>query len=334
MKKNIVVLRLESETEERAYGIKQDLSYVAVYEKILQKNNIPYEIIRYGAEDFWKKALSATHFIARFKGFEPDLSIGHAILPLLEDAGVRCMPDYNSFQFCGDKLRLAAFYSAKNIPSPQTIPVFSSADVDRWKKEVGIYPVVGKLRKGASSANVVLIQDADQLDRISTRLFEHNMVDGQMDPSSRDQLVSAFKRRPVVTDQCLLLQEFAEGNDGDHRIITIGRRAFYYRRSNRPNDFRASGSGILSHEIDRTDPELTQLALALSQRFRFPMMVYDFLSKPRPMLTEMNYATVGKYVSDCPGYFTPDGDFEPHDNRPPQWYQLADFLERPDLQIP
>src|SRR6185503_17089802 len=41
----------------------------------------------------------------------------------------------------------------------------------------------------------------------------------------------------------ILLQEFLSNNKFDTRVTVIGNRAFAYRRFNRPNDFRASGSG-------------------------------------------------------------------------------------------
>ena len=330
----IVILKLDSEAKEWAGGRKTDLSYVEMYERILRINEIDYETVRFGQADFWEKALSATHFIARFKGYEPDLSIGHSILPPLEAAGVKCLPDYNSFRFCGDKLRIAAFYAANDIDAPRTDAVFSKRDVRRWLDENGKFPVVGKLRHGASSNNVVMIRDAAQLTRIAERLFSGRMVDGRMDPTWSRTLKDTLLRRPSVANTGLLLQEFVPGNDGDHRVTIIGSRGFYFKRSNRQDDFRASGSGIFDYDPDKADLNLIRRSFAISRKFGFSMMAYDYLTQPRPMLVEMNYAAVGAAIAGAPGYFTPDGKFEPHDNRPPQWYQLADFLERPDLQIP
>ncbi len=328
----IVVLKLDSEKKEWVAGMKTPYSYVENYERILRQSGLEFETLRFSDPDFWDKATSATHFIARFKGFEPDLAIGHSILPWIEKAGVKCMPDYNSFQFSGDKLRLAAFYAAERIPAPRTDPVFSMRDVEEWKKSVGTYPVVGKLRKGASSANVILIRDARQLDRIASRLFSGRMVDGQMDPTVAENVKSIVKRRLRMIEPCLLLQEFAPGNSGDHRVSVIGGRAFYFRRGNRPGDFRASGSGIFSYDVASANREAIDMALAMSREYVFPMMVYDFLTEPRPLLVEMNYAAVGAAIAGCPGYFSCDGTFTEHDGRMPQWYQLTDFLEIPDLK--
>ncbi|RJY08739.1 ATP-grasp domain-containing protein [Aurantiacibacter aquimixticola] len=330
----IIILKLDSEKKEWAGGTRTGLSYVEMYEKILSENAIPFQTVRFGQEDFWEQALSATHFIARFKGYEPDLSIGHSILPPLEAAGVKCLPEYDGFRFCGDKLRIAAFYAANDIDAPRTDAVFSMEDVERWKAERGFFPVVGKLRHGASSINVEMIHDAAQLDRIAERLFTARMVDGRMDPGVTQILEDALLRRPAVPNTGLLLQEFAPGNDGDHRVTTIGDRAFYFKRSNRPGDFRASGSGIFDYDPDKADKELIAKSFEISKRFGFSMMAYDYLTQPRPMLVEMNYAAVGAAIAGAPGYFTPEGKFVSHDNRPPQWYQLVDFLELPDLKTP
>lgn len=328
----IVILKLDSEEKEWAGGRKTQYSYVENIERVLKLSGLSYETVRFGDPDFWSKATSATHFIARFKGREPDLCIGHTILPLLEKAGVRCMPTYNSFRFCGDKLRLAAFYAAENIAAPETVPVFNITDVEQWKKVVGSYPVVGKLRKGASSQNVILIHDAKQLDRIATRLFSGRTVAGQLDPGFAQRARSVLRRRPRLAEECLLLQEFAPGNEGDHRVSVIGERAFYFQRRNRPNDFRASGSGMISYDPSEADQRLIEMAFEMSIKYNFETMVYDYLTEPRPMLVEMNYTAVGAAIAACAGYFLPDGKYVEHDHRLPQWYQLTDFLNLPDLK--
>ena len=53
----------------------------------------------------------------------------------------------------------------------------------------------------------------------------------------------SFPRRFELQRDYLLVQEFLPGNGFDTRITVIGNRAFGFRRFNRPDDFRASGSG-------------------------------------------------------------------------------------------
>lgn len=179
---------------------------------------------------------------------------------------------------------------------------------------------------------MILISDGGQLDRIASRLFSGKTVTGQMDPGLAQRIKAVVARCPRLSGQCLLLQEFAPGNDGDHRVSVIGDRAFYFQRSNRPNDFRASGSGLISYDIDGVNRELVEKALGVSRDYGFPTMVYDYLTQPRAMLVEMNYTAVGAAIAECAGYFVEGGAFVAHDHRLPQWYQLTDFLQLPDLQ--
>jgi glutathione synthase/RimK-type ligase-like ATP-grasp enzyme len=48
--------------------------------------------------------------------------------------------------------------------------------------------------------------------------------------------------------QAVYLQKFIKNNDGDYRVTVIGGKfAYSFKRLNRPNDFRASGSGRIDY---------------------------------------------------------------------------------------
>ena len=51
-------------------------------------------------------------------------------------------------------------------------------------------------------------------------------------------------------------QDFIPDNDSDIRVIIIGDKAFGIKRMTRNNDFRASGSGLISYEIEDIPKEV------------------------------------------------------------------------------
>ncbi|WP_147270832.1 ATP-grasp domain-containing protein [Alteripontixanthobacter maritimus] len=340
------MLDLDSEMPEY-FGGASDVSFPARFENILERNGIEHRRVRYN-RDFWPEMKQTSHFIARPKGIEPDLMIMEAILPQLEAMDIACLPGRDTFRMTGDKLRLAAFFEAQKIASPQTDALFSEADVERWIVDWGVFPIVAKLRKGAGSINVTLLNEEAELRRLARDLFADRIREGDLSKSYGKRMPergSLFRRTarkilgretrgvPII-GECLLLQHFLPGNSHDLRVTTIGSRAFTFRRKTRQGDFRASGSGMIEYNPSEMRMDCVQMAQDISKRFNFQTMAYDFLFDEAglPQILEMNYTYVAKAVSMCPGFFDAGGNFVEHDNHSPQYYQLVDFLQDKNLR--
>ena len=103
-------------------------------------------------------------------------------------------------------------------------------------------------------------------------------------------------------------QEFMPGNTHDIRVTVIGNRAFGYIRHNRPDDFRASGSGCFDTNPANIPLETVRIAHQISQRNGFQSMAYDFLrhTDGSYLVNEISYCFVSWMVHDCPGYWDRD----------------------------
>jgi hypothetical protein len=79
----------------------------------------------------------------------------------------------------------------------------------------------------------------------------------------------------------------------DWRITTLGRDLVsVFTRKNRPDDFRASGSGLWE-KVEETDVpvEACDLALRISNENRFSSMTYDFMLREETwVIGEISYA--------------------------------------------
>jgi len=83
--------------------------------------------------------------------------------------------------------------------------------------------------------------------------------------------------------------------DRDWRITTLGQHLVsVFTRKNRPDDFRASGSGIWEKVDARELPvEACDLALRISNEHRFTSMTYDFMRHEDAwVIGEISYAFV------------------------------------------
>ena len=74
--------------------------------------------------------------------------------------------------------------------------------------------------------------------------------------------------------QKFLVQEFIPGLQGDFKVLVYWDRYYVVSRNNRPGDFRASGSGLLTWPEDPPGG-LLEYAQRVFNHFRVPMISLD-----------------------------------------------------------
>lgn len=111
----------------------------------------------------------------------------------------------------------------------------------------------------------------------------------------------------------IYFQEFLPNNAHDTRVVVIGRRAFAFRRFNRPGDFRASGSGLTDLDPSQINLTCIELVHQLTATLGAQSMAYDFLLNQRgqAVVTEMSYTHPDKTVRRCEGYWSSDMEWVP-----------------------
>ena len=142
-------------------------------------------------------------------------------------------------------------------------------NVVRSEKDVSLeFPIVQKLSHGASSKNVQLI----------------------------------YSMKDVVYPS--VHQEFCTNNDSDIRVTVIGDYVTAFRRMNRDNDFRASGSNniIVLNDIPK---ELIDISFNICKENNFITMAFDFLKlRGKWVIIEMSYTYQMYGITDyCNIYF-------------------------------
>ena len=214
---------------------------------------------------------------------------------------------------------------------------------------VANYPQVLKLATGAGSENVRLVRSADEALHWIDRLFDFELT--SLDPNQFDRLsvrrivgsvlrLLRHRQPPVQRRRSyepqggyVLFQEFLPDNAFDTRITVIGNRAFGFRRFNRPNDFRASGSGLLDYAADAVDPEFVRLGFLTARLLGAQSAAIDGLCRGnQPIVGEVSYTYVSSAVHACSGHWELDGDPESGDLRWvdgqiwPEEAQIEDFI--------
>ncbi len=294
-------------------------------------------------------------FMWRHSHMPNDKQIANALVPALAYyTDIELYPDLNTCWHYDNKIAQKYMFDLLGIPQPKTWVWFDSSLAKAFAIRAK-YPMIMKLSAGASSSNVILIHSFQEAEAYIDELFgmgvkgltaggperwwEKKMaIDQQWLRTSARVLMKRLPTYPPPVDynawefhkNYVLFQEFLPNNEHDYRISVIGDRAFGYRRFNRPDDFRASGSGNFNTEPSKIDMRAVRLAFDATAKLKTQSLAFDFLRKGEDLLClEISYAYVSWMVHECPGYW--DRDLNWHEGQMwPEEAQAEDLLARLD----
>lgn len=257
-------------------------------------------------------------FMWRWAHFGGMFQIARRLLPVIElELKIPVYPDQNTCWYYDDKIAQSYLFEVLKIPSPRTWVWFSNENAEDWV-QTATFPLVMKLAGGASSQNVRLIRDVREAEQWLHRLFDLGVGTlGSADKPWpwRKRIVASVKALikgepplsycPWPLDKnYVLFQEYLHDNAFDTRVTVIGNRAFAFRRFNRPDDFRASGSGIIDYTPEKIDPAFLRLAFDTATKLKSQSCAIDGLYRGlEPVVGEVSYTYVSSAVYACPGHW-------------------------------
>lgn len=326
------------------------------YITILKHNNINYEILDINNLDFWEKLQECTHFLFNWGGFPDHHQIARSIMPIIEkELKMPCFPNTRTTWHHDDKIRQYYLLKAHGFPIIDSWIFWGKPLALKWLKEEAQYPLVFKLKSSAGSKDVALVKNYFHAKKITKKIFGSGIFLGHI-PGNFTIKIKDFKWSRFIDKQLkilyriykgrdinyqwqreknyVLFQKFLPNNDFDTRVTIIGNRAFAFRRLNRKDDFRSSGSGKINYEMDRINTKFVELAFAVSREMGFESMAYDFLwDIDKPAFCEMSYTYQDLAIFNCSGFW--DSSLNWHDGHNwPQYFHLVDLLNLPDLKQP
>ncbi|MDD3534861.1 MAG: hypothetical protein PHC50_01755 [Candidatus Cloacimonetes bacterium] len=328
------------------------MPFTQEYIKILEFNDVNYAIIDGENPKFWDQLKSIDAFIYHVGHTSDMLQKSASFMPILQNmSSLPLFPNYNTLWHFDDKIKQHYLAEALDLPFAKTWVFWTKKTALSWA-DTCEYPVVLKLRGGAGSTNVIKLESPQMTKRIIKRLFSKGVADSSL-PASWKVRFFPFKRfvrteliklkRTLIREDVSLywqnnknyayFQKFLPNNDYDTRVTVIGGRAFAFRRYNRANDFRASGSGKLNYDTEVIDKRMLKIALDTSDKCGFQSMAYDFLyDNETPVICEISYTYAHDAIYNCPGYW--DRELNWHEGHHlPQYFILKDLL-RIDLKHP
>lgn len=271
-----------------------------------------------------------------------EMLVARQVLAALESRGLLVFPNSATCWHYDDKVGQKYLLEAIGAPLIPSWVFTDASDARQWIA-LASWPKVFKLRCGAGSSNVRLVRSCAEAEDLCRQAFGPGFpskpgylndartrlrnTEGWKDfwaklKRAPESIRSTLRYRRSAPRQrgYLLFQEFLAGNDFDTRVTVIGDRAFGAMRRNRPNDFRASGSGEAIFDPKQIDRRCVSIAFQVAEKLGTQSLAVDFLfdAEHEPRICEMSYCSVASPVYDCPGYWDRDsrwhaGHFWPQD---------------------
>lgn len=283
----------------------------------------------------------------------PDKFVAPKILNAIQfGLNIPVFPDIKTAWHFDDKIAQYFFLSLIDSPIAKSWFFINKKEASDFINSAN-FPLIFKLGVGAGSVNVFKLTNKEEAHQKLNEIFDKGIypysnyeyelgnkysVGTNKFDMIKDLLLNKDITKHVnkethwyyqIEKNYFYVQEFLAGNDFDVRVTVIGNRAFAFRRFNRENDFRASGSGKINYEINEIPTEAIKIAFEVSKRGEFQSMAYDFLfdSENKLKIIEISYSYVNKAVYDCEGYWDSDLNFH-KGNFWPEECHVEDFLNK------
>jgi glutathione synthase/RimK-type ligase-like ATP-grasp enzyme len=329
-----------------------------IYQKILDHNWITFTIMDSSQSEFWDKIKDLDLFIFKWGHDHHSSQIALTILPVIENyLKIKCFPNLATCWHYDDKIKQYFLLKQSGFPAVDSFVFWDKKAAKDWLQHYNDFPLVFKLRNGAGSHSVFIVSSKKKAERMVNKMFGRGILQSNtplmhLFKTLNFKIVDIFKHYAVnfrnnyltmekkpywlLHKNYIYFQRFMPNNQWDTRVTTAGNRAHAFRRMNRPNDFRASGSNVWDLDPDKIDIRMVKIALDVSKYFGFQGIAYDFVydENRTPKIVEMSYLYGGSgYPDFMNGYW--DENLNWHEGRYwPQYFELMDLLNIPDLKLP
>ncbi len=314
-----------------------------------EKNNIPYKVVNAFADNIIQQledcnALMWHHHHAHYK----DVLTAKRILFALEHAGIKVFPDFKTAWHFDDKVAQKYLLEAIDAPIVPSYVFYDKKQALDWAANIS-YPKVFKLKGGAGSANVKLVNTERETIRLINKAFAKGFAQFDRFANLKEKIrkfkegketfktvlkglarlfiTIDFARQQAPERGYVYFQDFIPNLDSDIRIQIIGERVFGLKRFVRENDFRASGSGnFIEFNENNIDKNILKVALSTKQKTQAQCLTIDFIySDDEPLIVELSYGFPVKFYDNCSGYWDSSMNWhEGHFN--PQEWMIEDFI--------
>lgn len=307
-----------------------------------KKNGIDYKIVNVYDSDIVEQVKGCDAFMwHHHHGDYRDVLFAKQLIYSLEEAGVKCFPDFHTTWHFDDKVGQKYLLEATGAPLVPSYVFYTKEEAYAWINQT-TFPKVFKLRGGAGASNVKLAHNASEAKKFVDKAFgkgfpafdrkgnlkEHyNKWRHGKEPFKsvvkgvgRLFIPTAFGKMHSPEKGYVYFQDFIPNNYYDIRVIVIDDKAFYIKRMVREGDFRASGSGDIIYEKDVFTEKCIKLAFETNKKLKSQSTSFDFVMQgDKPLIVEISYGFAVKAYDNCEGYYDSEMTYHPGPFNPQEW---------------
>lgn len=252
----------------------------------------------------------------RYKDYIEDVLLGLSI------QGAKLIPNFELFRAHHNKVFMEILRDLNNEKTIKNIQSKSFGTAEEYSSSAAFKkaPVVIKPSAGARSTSVKLIDStrkrASYPKKVARSMSAENIRHAVKNFVKGKGFVPTSNYRKKFT-----VQPFIPGLEGDYKVLIYNDKYYVRYRTNRPNDFRASGSGI--KEYPETLPNgLLDYAHKVFRAFSSPYASLDIAEKDGQFfLLEFQFISFGqRTLEESKDFFRKEKE---------KWKRVA---EKPDLE--
>lgn len=304
----MITLAIQDDLVHQPNGLTQ--SFSSRWKTLAHNQDIAVQTVDVYSQDILHQIAGCDGFMWRF-GFDPlSLRFAKRLLPAISHGmGMPIFPNWRTSWHFEDKVSQRYLLEAAGIPMPATWVFWREDDAVTFCRTCA-YPIVAKFSSGIRSNNVILLRNASDAERLIRQMFSIGLPSlripkGFFAKALADRRLSLNPwRKPNLHHGYFYFQEFLEGNDYDTRVTVIGDRAFAFRRFNRDDDFRASGSGKISWNPGEVDLNIVRLAFQVADQLGTQTVAIDGMYRGREIVVgEISYTYAAWAIAKCEGHW-------------------------------
>lgn len=294
-----------------------------------EQNKLDYKIVNCYDNNIIDQLGDCDALMWHFNQSNPkDTLFAKQLLFAVESAGKKVFPNFNSSWFFDDKVGQKYLLESIGAPLVPSYVFYDEEEAYQWI-EVTDFPKVFKLRRGAGSSHVKLVENKSEAKRLIKKAFKRGFSQYDKKANLKDRWykykkgnsnlwnvikgvlrfgkTTEFARIAGPEKGYIYFQDFIPDNEFDIRVIVIDKKAFAIKRLVRDGDFRASGSGHILYGKHNFNEETIKLSFKIAEKINSQCLAIDFVFyNDQPRVVEISYGFIKEPYYKCEGFWDCD----------------------------
>ncbi|MDX1639859.1 MAG: hypothetical protein R3281_18000 [Balneolaceae bacterium] len=308
---------------------KRENDFSSKWIEYCREHNIEHKIVDCYRSDIVSQVSDCDAVMWHFSQSNPrDVLFAKQLLFALQTAGKKVFPDFNTVWHFDDKVGQKYLLESIEVPFVPSYVFYDKTKALAWIENT-TFPKVFKLRRGAGSSHVKLVNNRSDARKIVRKAFSSGFSQYDRIANLKDRwykykngntswwgvakgvlrLVKTTEFARIVGPEkgYVYFQDFIPENEYDIRVVVIGGRAFAIKRMVRKGDFRASGSGHVKYEKHHFDENTIRLSFEVARKVKSQCLAIDYVFREgEPLIVELSYGFIKEVYYHCTGYWDRD----------------------------